>query len=191
MKFEASTRTAIRAAHGRGGRGLPMLLLLALAVLLAPGLLPAPAAAQSAEQVQYWDNDEITIAIQPDGTFDVTERLGYVFQSGTFNGSFRDIDPSRLTGISNVSVSEDGVGAYRQDNTPLDLPEGKFGPPRTYQVIDNNGQRRIIWFYGRLNAPARKTMVVKYRVSGGLRFYPDVDQLRWDALMPKRTGRIE
>ncbi|HEX6607569.1 MAG TPA: DUF2207 domain-containing protein, partial [Chloroflexia bacterium] len=152
------------------------------------GLTPV---ARAADQNQYWDNDEVTVQIHEDSTFDVTERQGFVFDSGTFHGSYRDIETNRLTGITNVSVSEDGVGAYQTDNTPIDLKAGKYGPPRTFQVLDQSGSKRIIWFYGTLDAPAHKTMVIKYTVSGGLRFYPDGDQFYWSPFMPNRTAVIE
>src|SRR5689334_4157489 len=93
---------------------------------------------------------------------------------------------------TNVNDSKDGVGAYRADNTPIDLNQGKLGPPRTFQVLDQGGSQRIIWFYsGAVNAPARKTMVIKYTVTGGLRYYTGGDQLWWDPFLPNRSaGRI-
>src|SRR5215218_3199264 len=127
----------------RAARGL-MLALLAL-VLLLP-LAFAPGAAAQTSQEQHWDRVDVTIQINPDSTFDVTEQQEFVFDQGTFNGSYRDIDPSRMTGISDVSVTEEGFGPYRPDNSPIDLSNGKFGPPHTFQMIDNDGKRRIIWF---------------------------------------------
>ena len=179
------TRASVPA---RSGARIAGALLVLLALLLPVGLTPP---AYAADQHQYWDNDEVTVQIHPDSTFDVTERQGFVFDSGTFHGSYRDIETNRLTGITNVSVSEEGVGAYRPDNTKIDIENGDYGPPQTFQVLNESGHKRIIWFYGTLQSPAKKTMVIKYTVTGGLRFYPGGDQFYWSPFMPDRNGIIE
>src|SRR5436305_6530563 len=146
------------------GRLLPaVLLLVALVAPLLGG--SAPASAQAA-QVQNWDSDTVAVTIQQDGSFTVSERQVFTFEQGTFHGSFRDIDTSRLSGISNVGVAEEGVGPYQNNNSPIDLPRGIYGPAQTFQVLSGDQQVRIIWFYGTLRAPASKTMVITYTVQG-------------------------
>ncbi|HMA35219.1 MAG TPA: DUF2207 domain-containing protein, partial [Chloroflexia bacterium] len=180
-----SPRRASYAARARSG------LIVCIAAALLTPILWTPGAAAQATQVQHWAGDDVTIQVHPDSTFDVTERQLFVFDQGTFHGSYRDIETRRLTGLSNVSVTEEGAGPYRLDNTSYDLDKGRYAPPQTFQVTNMGKQQRIIWFYGVLQAPARKTMIIHYTVSGGLRFYDPGDQLRWTAFIPNRTANID
>ena len=89
--------TLRRPAPGRRALSGLLLGLLALLLLAPLGVTPR---AYAADQVQDWDSDNVTVQINPDSTFDVTEQQGFNFRQGTFHGSYRDIDSGRLTGIS-------------------------------------------------------------------------------------------
>jgi hypothetical protein len=170
-------------------RRLPILALAAL--LLSALLAAAPGAVQAQTAVQDWDQVNVTATIGADGAVQIREELGYRFRSGSFNGSFRDIPTTRLGAIQDVTVEEAGSGAYRADATPFDLGAKRFGPPRTFQVVSDGEARRIIWFYEPLVAPAHKTMVVSYVVTGVIRSYPDGDGLWWSPFLPDRKGSID
>ena len=49
----------------------------------------------------------------------------------------------------------------------------------------------MYWFHDPLDAPATQTFTLRYHVVGGLRIYPDGDQLWWQALPPDRAARID
>ena len=87
---------------------------------------------------------------------DVTERQVFSFDVGTFHGSYRDISMRRLSDITDYSVSEEGVGPYTYDPVDINIEKGKYGPPRTYQMLDNFGSKRIIWFYNTFSVLPRR-----------------------------------
>ena len=173
----------------RAARAGGLIALFALLALL-PALLARPVQAQAA-QVQHWGTFAVIAQINPNSTFNVTEQQELVFDSGTFRGSFRYIPTNRLTGITDVGVAEQDVGRYQADNTPIDLANGRLGPAHTFQVLHESGRDRIIWFYGTVQSPARKVMIITYKISGGLRFYTGGDQFWWNPFPTDRTGRIE
>jgi hypothetical protein len=162
--------------------------LLGIAILGA--VVARPAAAQTTQQY-HWDRDDVTITLQPDSTFVVEERQQIVFDQGTFHGSWRDIETAHMTSLTGVSVQEEGGAPYAENNAAFDLSAGQFLPPQTFQVVRQSGQRRIIWFYGDLQAPARKIIILRYTVHGGVRFYPGGDVLDWSPFMPSTTDRSQ
>jgi len=163
-------------------RRLAGLLLLVVILLVAAG-----GVAQAQDRSGYWQRYDVDINIMPSGDFRVEETQELVFTSGTFRFGQREIPLNKTDGISDITVSEEGGPDYVLSSS---------GEPYTYSVRQEGNS-----VYIRYNFPpssdTRRTIVIGYRVSGGLRYYPEdgVDQLYWTAIpdgnpFPTRTSVI-
>lgn len=159
------------------GGALAAIVALALALLL----LASPTSA--APQPPYWQRFDVSIDVQQNGDFLVTEDQTVVFGPTTARRGFREIPLDRVVQITDVSVSEPGRNYRRGTESP-----------NTFQVTREGDVLRIEWwFQPTFNAP--RTFLVSYRVVGGLRYYPGGDQLYWKAIYadrpyPIETGRV-
>ncbi len=152
--------------------GLMLLLLVLAALALAAG----PAYARGS---LYWDRYDVDIAVNPDGTFRVTETQTIVFVNGSFHVGFATIPLDRVESIYDVQVSEDG----RPYQRVLGESEGGF------QTWQEDGKLNVEWYFP-YTSNARRTFALAYTVAGGLRYYPDAvppnDILQWFAISPER-----
>jgi hypothetical protein len=144
----------------------------ALVLLLSAGPLVAVAETAQAPSFERFD---VAIEILPNGDFTVTETQVVAFGPTAARQGFREIPLDRVTGIADVTVSspEDN---YRRGN----------GQPFTYSAQEENGAIVVDWWFP-ATANQTRTFVLQYRVSGGLRYYPDGDQLYWDAIYDDRS----
>ncbi len=150
---------------------------LSLFLLIALVALPSLAWAQSRSSVT-WDSYNVEIAIQPNGDFIVTETQAISF-NGTFSKAYREIPLDRTTGITDVQVGEPNR-PYRQ----------AYGVANSYSVSTTDaGTLRIDWWFPQ-TTNAQRTFIIRYRVHGGLRYYPGGDQLYWKAIYDNRAGPI-
>ena len=131
-------------------------------------LAAAPATAKSFSIPEA----DVTIALQPDGSLLVTERLDFAF-SGTFQGAYRDVPLRRGETITDVVVSENAID-YRP-GAPTAL--GSTGDPSSYGVEDRGNAVRVVWHY-RASDEVR-TFVIRYRVTGVTVAYDDVVDVNW------------
>ena len=131
-------------------------------------LAAAPAAAKSFTITEA----HVTIALQPDGSLLVTERLDFAF-SEMFQGAYRDIPLRRGETITDVVVSENEMD-YRL-GAPTAL--GSTGDPSSYGVEDRGNLVRVVWHY-RASDEVR-TFVIRYRVTGVTVAYDDVVDVNW------------
>ncbi len=153
-----------------------------LAGLLA--LLSASPGLAQGLQVSY-PRFDVDMAIQPDGSFIVTETQTVNFSNGTSRFGFTEIPLTRVDNIRDVTVGEPNQ-PYRNSTSQQ---------PNTYKVTrqtasDGSGEDviRIDWYY--LPASGNKTFVIKYRVEGGLWIIPAGDQLYWTAIRGNRPGSV-
>ncbi len=127
---------------------------------------------------------DVDMAIQQNGLIQVRETQELAFSGGPFTKGTRRIAMRRLTGVSDVRVEVDGQPS-RQGS----------GSPGTYQVIPPSqgsaaGETRIeYWFPSTFNA--RRTVTISYVASGAVRYYPDGDQLRWNAVPSDRAYPVD
>ena len=148
--------------------------LFSVALLLVVLLLAFGGPAQAQDKTLYWQRYDVEITVQKNGDLRVTETQELVFTSGTFSYGQREIELTRLAGISDVVVGELGKQQYRRSDV---------GAEYTYRVFQEGNRLKV-----RYNFPpttdARRTIVIAYTVSGALRYYPDkgVDQLFWKAI---------
>ncbi len=172
------------------------------ALLLA--LLIVPATASAAPQPPYFQSFDVEIDIRPNGDFWVTENQTVRFGPSTARRGFREIPLDRVEQITDVTVSEPG-SQYRRagstsglqvsrqgDSLQVSLQTGRSAQetPFTYQAERQEGFLRIEWWFPP-TSNASRTFLVRYRVVGGLRYYPGGDQLFWKAIYEERSLPIE
>ena len=146
-------------ASVRSGWGLFVLAALVLLVL------PVAAAGQRSLVVEAFD---ATISVQQDGTIDVQEQIRVRF-NGSWNGIFRTIPVEYRTpqGFS-YRLWLDDVEVRGQDGSPLEY--------------DNQRERH----YRRLRirvpgaSDATRTVVIRYSVPNGLKFWDEYEELYWN-----------
>jgi hypothetical protein len=156
-----------------------------LALILA-GVIGLAAAgwgvAQAAEKTLVWQRYDVNLTVQPNADILVEEIQEIAFTSGTFTFGFAAIPLDRVERLADVQLSEVINGAERP-YTPNST--GQYG----FTAGQNNGNLEITWYF----PPTRNsvhTYILRYRVSGGLRIYPEGDQLWWKAIAPDHNFPI-
>jgi uncharacterized membrane protein YgcG len=142
-------------------------------------LLAAPTTARGEEKRATWERIDVNITVHDDGSFTVEELLQVRFEAGTFTYGFRDIPKERLNYIDEVRVWDD-EGEY----SPLAV-----GGDRTFTVDETKRLTTITWHFPPMEDVSH-TFHLSYRVHGGLRAYPDGDQLWWKAVFPDRQEPV-
>jgi uncharacterized membrane protein len=154
-----------------------------LALVLALVLVAAPATAQRSLAIKQFD---ARIRVNPEGVVDVTEQITVAF-SGQWNGVYRMVPVEYRTpqGFSWTLRLED-ISATDGEGTPLKVERSR---ERHYLKLK-------LWVPGANNAT--KTVVLHYRVTNGLRFFEDHDELywnitgdEWDVPIEAVTARID
>ncbi|HXF61550.1 MAG TPA: DUF2207 domain-containing protein, partial [Caldilineaceae bacterium] len=155
----------------------PALWLLALLFLALGPLLSPVAHAQDKSLV--WERFDVSIEVNGDGSFDVTERQTIRFTEGVFTSGYRDL-PIRNFGYADNWAITDGRGnVYRQTSSGL-------GEPYTFSVDQRGGSYAINWYFPPTSNTA-ETYSLSYTVHDGLRFYEEGDQLWWKAIFGDRS----
>jgi hypothetical protein len=145
---------------------LRSVLLVGVALVLGLAALPGHAQTKSLE----WQRLDTDITVLPNGDLQIAETNVIDFTSGTFTFGFRDIDQSRLTGISDIVVTE--------NDQPLE----------TEIVTTEDGSLRIKYYFLTPARDEQRTFVLRYLVSGATRYYEGGDQVFWSAVYPERNG---
>lgn len=154
---------------------------LALAVLLAVLALSATSPAEAQSKTFVWESYDVTLAIQSNGDLRVVERQRIRFTSGSFTFGFRDIPLDRTEGISQVSMSEPGVGAYA---------DASNSQPYTFKTSRQSGSLVIDWYFPPTENAVR-TFDLSYTVHGALRIHDSGDKLQWFAFPTDRAFGIQ
>jgi uncharacterized protein (TIGR04222 family) len=142
---------------------------LAVLVLAAWSLLPAPASAQGAEQLLDY---KVDLRIQQNGEVLVTERITYDFGATERHGIFRDL-PAR------VRYDADNDRVYRLRILGV---HGSPGTPDRYRLENEGRVLRV-----RIGDPdqtisGRHDYTIDYRIHGALDGFEDHDELYWYAV---------
>jgi uncharacterized membrane protein len=138
--------------------------LAALSVLI---LLASPALAQS--KTLQWTRLDVDIAVQPNGDLRIVETNVINFINGSFSYGYRDIDTTRLTGINDISVTEQGQ---------------QLEVETTW--VDDNIYRIKYYFSPASNE--ERTFNIAYTIEGATRYYEEGDQVYWVAVYADRNG---
>lgn len=142
---------------------------LALSLLLATLAISVAGPAEAQSKTLYWARYETTMAIQSNGDLQVVERQQIQFTSGSFTFGYRDIPLDKTEGITGVSVSEPGVGAYSESGS---------GQARTFTVTNQGDSLYVKWYFPPTENASR-TFDVAYTVHGALRIHDTGDKLQW------------
>lgn len=154
---------------------------LALAVLLAVLVLSATTPAEAQSKTFIWETYDVTLAIQSSGDLRVVERQRIRFTSGSFTFGFRDIPLDKTEGITNVSMSEPGVGAYAESSSEQ---------PYSFKTSRQGGSLVINWYFPPTEN-ATRTFDLAYTVHGALRIHDSGDKLQWFAFPTDRSFGIQ
>ncbi|MFN8454824.1 MAG: DUF2207 domain-containing protein [Anaerolineae bacterium] len=138
--------------------------------------------AQAAEKTLLWQRYDVNLAVQPNSDILVEEIQEIAFTSGTFTFGFAAIPLGRVERIADIQLSELIDGSERP-YTPNST--GDYG----FTAGQNNGDLEITWYFPPTRNSAH-TYILRYRVSGGLRIYPEGDQLWWKAIPPDHNFPI-
>ena len=167
------------------GVGLLLALLAALS-LLAPG----HAAAKTATWLTY----DVTITVNTDGSFHVSERQRVQFSGGSFHYGYRDVDTSRTEDLSNVTITEitaNGEKRYTQ------VTPGSFSQtPGTFMTQQQGNYLHVEYGFDQPSGGIR-TFLLDYDAKGALRVYknetPPNEQVYWNAIDSALTqnGNVE
>lgn len=127
----------------------------------------------------YWDRMDVDITVQENSDLHIVETWEATFTRGEFRFAYRDIPTDRLTGISNVAVSE-GDRQFTHAQTEA---------PYTFLTTTSGGKFRIEFFFPP-TSDSTHTFVISYTVHGALRIYEGGDQVWWKAVFPDRTFAV-
>lgn len=141
-------------------------LLVVLLTLLGVGV----SSAQSFGESLAWLRMDTEIVVLSNGDLRVAETSVIRFIEGKYSFATREIDRRRLVAVRDVEVFEDGQ-------------------PLRFKLEEAEGDRlRIKYYFSRPAVDEQRTFTLRYTVSGGLRYYPDGDQVYWTAVYAERGG---
>jgi uncharacterized protein (TIGR04222 family) len=137
----------------------------AILATLTLAILPTAAETKSLQ----WKRLDSDITVLPNGDLQVVETNVIDFTSGSFSYGYRDVDTSRLTGVSNIQVTENGEQLRVATSEP-----------------DTNVFRITYYFSSARNE--ERTFKIAYTVHGATRYYSGGDQVYWVAIYSDRNG---
>jgi hypothetical protein len=141
--------------------------IVALVVTAAVLGTSAPALAAKDYRAERYD---VKLALQPDGSMQVTEAITFAFGPDSFTYVTREIPTRRTDGIQILGVSIDG----------RPLTPGKEAGQYEVKRADN-GRRRIVWHFEPVTATTR-TFQVTFMVQGLVELSEPADLVRWRIL---------
>ncbi|MBN2016309.1 DUF2207 domain-containing protein [Candidatus Dojkabacteria bacterium] len=162
-------------------------------------LITFPARKVEADGTLYIENYDVSVVVNADSTFDVSETISYR-ATGEFHRIYREItledkdavekchaNPAlQCGGFSYITVT----GVYDSKGRKLDENEYTLQEV-SYSVED---RLKIEWEYapeGRKFNNDLFTWTVEYKVYGGLGYFEDYDMFYWDVFYPDREYIIE
>lgn len=153
--------------------------LVVLTLLLGSRVEPVTAQGKSL----HWERYDVTIDINQDGSFQITEDQDISFDQGYFSEGFAVIPLGRIEDISNVQLSESGEPYTRAMSG---------GQPGTFTVSQFGGELEILWWFSPAVGPEVRNFTISYNVRGGLRVYddPPTNQIWWRAIDEDFTADI-
>lgn len=158
-------------------------------ILLLVGLwLGGQGAARAQDKTLYWERYDVNLTVQPNSDILVEEVQTIRFTSGTFRFGFASIPLDRVEQITDVSVSEI-INGVERPYTPGTRNEYGFTT-----FTNSKNELEITWYFPP-TSNSKHTYILRYRVTGGLRFYDEGDQIWWKAIAPDhnfpiRTSRV-
>lgn len=144
--------------------------LLALLIVSSISILSLAQETSYSETIRSY---EVSIIINKDASIDVSEKIDYDFGANQRHGIFRDIPISyRARGgnfslrISDISVKDEAGTAY-----PFTKSKGFLSPNVRIKIGDPDAYVTGI-----------KTYVINYKIKRAINYFPDHDELYWNAI---------
>ncbi|HEY7033249.1 MAG TPA: DUF2207 domain-containing protein [Thermomicrobiales bacterium] len=160
-----------------------LLSVLALSLVGASVALGARAISAQESKSVVWNQYDVTLDVQTDGSYHVTERQEIDFRGGPFTGGFANIPLERIDALRGVVVREetaDGVKDYTYVQWS-DYDEA----PGTYTATQTSSQVSIKYGFEPTTNQTR-TFILEYDVFGAMRVYPNNtppnEQIWWTAI---------
>ncbi len=156
--------------------GLTTMLAIVVLMLILPDVKPADA--QSSRTV-FWNRWDVNIdnVDTSNNHFDVTELYDVQF-TGTFRFGSRVVEMTNLTGITNVTVEQNGQP----------LQSGCNQTAGTYCVSRGSSGMTIAYYFFQPITNGSAKFALHYTVDGALRSYAGGDQLWWAAIPSNHFG---
>ncbi len=143
-------------------------LIAAVLIAIVLSILPAGTGIVSAEQTVTWQQFDVTLDLQSDGSYHVTERQVIRFEGGTFSGGFATLPLDRIDGIDNILLSEEIDG---EDEPYQRLSWSRYDDDAdTYTYRETGSEIEIAWGFPSTRGGTR-TFILEYDVTGALRVY--------------------
>lgn len=143
-------------------------------LFLAAGAILLPCLAFAGEY--YYQDYEVEIFVNQDSTLNVEEKQTYHLD-GNFGYFFRDIERKKLDHFSDIEILDS---------------QGKTIPRNQTEISWNDNRQHLQWNFTRQDFSGEsKSWLIKYKVSGGLDFYDDHDELYWNTIPDDRQVVIE
>jgi hypothetical protein len=163
-----------------------------MALLIAITALPAPSMAQDDGPQVTWQQYDVTVQVDQDGTLRVTESIVIDF-NGVFRQGKRTIPMDRIESIDEVEVAVGAVPGDVAASRPVDqstsLDPGEFNARRV------GGDFVITYGFDRTSSGGEdrvRAVEISYTAHGAIRDYPDAtppeQQVRWTAISEDVTA---
>jgi hypothetical protein len=149
--------------------------------------------AQTTRAVE-WQRFDVTLELQSDGSYRVTERQVIEFRGGPFRAGFAEIPLTNVEAIGGFQVAEEVDGQV----VPYDYvpPDDYEDDPETF-TFESTSTDVLLDYAFEPTSNQTKTFIVRYAVLGALRVYPAeppdpaFQQIRWRAIDTAVTDTAE
>ena len=140
-------------------------------------------ALNAAAKDYYFPRVKVTVQIEKDGSFLLTEERTYRF-SGEFHWASYNLSKSGFSGLHDFSVAD--------ENGPYELIPSDTGKPGTFVLTETSNAWSARFNYHA--ADTDKTFTFKFRITGAVRAYEDTADFYWKLVgtgWEKRTELLE
>jgi hypothetical protein len=148
-----------------------------LRILAALLLVSSVAVLQADAKTYTAERFDTSIKVLQGGALEVTERVTFRFEDGTFERVFREIPTRRTDGIEIVSAS--------MDDRPF-----PFGSGAQHIQVTRGSRVRVTWRFDPIS-DSTHTFVLTYLARGVVQQAENVDLLEWRALPSEHAYRID
>ncbi|MCX7996693.1 MAG: DUF2207 domain-containing protein [Patescibacteria group bacterium] len=114
---------------------------------------------------------DVRAELSTDGSFTVTETITYNFGKKQRHGIYREIP---------FVLEKEATGPRRRLDITVEQVTDAAGVARPYSVTEENGNVRIKIGDLDVTVTGEQVYTIAYRVTGGIRYFPDHDEFYWN-----------